>query len=113
MRFALDDFGTGYSSLNYIRKFPIAKIKIDRTFVSEILLNQESASIVSAVATLAQNLDIRLNAEGIETREQLELLRRLGCAEGQGYLFGKPEPEEATALLIAARTPPLRAANWA
>ena len=113
VRFALDDFGTGYSSLNYIRKFPIAKIKIDRTFVSEILLNQESASIVSAVATLAQNLDIRLNAEGIETREQLELLRRLGCAEGQGYLFGKPEPEEATALLIAARTPPLRAANWA
>ncbi len=111
--FALDDFGTGYSSLNYIRKFPIGKIKIDRSFVSDMPLNHELAAIVSAVAALARSLDIRLNAEGVETREQLDLLRLLGCAEGQGYLFGKPELEETTTLFIAAHLPPPRAANWA
>ncbi len=113
VNFALDDFGTGYSSLTYIHKFPIAKIKIDRSFVSEIPLSQEAAAIVSAVAALARSLDIRLNAEGIETREQLELLRLLGCAEGQGYLFGKPKPAEAAAQLIESRRPLPRAANWA
>ncbi len=113
VRFALDDFGTGYSSLNYIHNFPIAKIKIDRAFVSEIPLSKEAAAIVSAVAALARSLDIRLNAEGIETREQLELLRLLGCAEGQGYLFGKPEPAEHAAELIQSRRPLPRAANWA
>ena len=113
VRIALDDFGTGYSSLNYIQRFPISKIKIDRSFVSEIPLSKEAAAIVSAVAALARSLDIRLNAEGIETREQLELLRLLGCAEGQGYLFGKPQPLEAVTEMIASlRTPP-RAANWA
>jgi diguanylate cyclase (GGDEF)-like protein len=108
--FALDDFGTGYSSLNYVRKFPISKIKIDRAFVSEIPLSTESAAIVSAVAALARSLDLRLNAEGIETRDQLELLRLLGCAEGQGYLFGKPAPLAETEALIAAQMSPPRAA---
>ncbi len=111
--FALDDFGTGYSSLSYIRRFPIAKIKIDRSFVSEMPLNQELAAIVSAVAALARSLDIRLNAEGIETRDQLDRLRLLGCAEGQGYLFGKPEPQEEATRRVAASVPPPRAANWA
>ena len=76
-------------------------------------MSQESAAIVSAVAALARSLDIRLNAEGIETREQLDLLRLLGCAEGQGYLFGKPEPQEEATRRVAASVPPPRAANWA
>ncbi len=110
--FALDDFGTGYSSLNYVHKFPIDKIKIDRSFISEIPMSQESAAIVSAVATLARSLGIRLNAEGIETPEQVELLRLLGCQEGQGYLFGRPEPEEALLQLMKSGGEPPRAVNW-
>jgi diguanylate cyclase (GGDEF)-like protein/PAS domain S-box-containing protein len=109
VRFALDDFGTGYSSLTYIHKFPIAKVKIDRSFVSEIVMSQEAAAIVRAVAALTRSLDIRLNAEGIEAREQLDLLRLLGCAEGQGYLFGKPGPKETASKLIMSRASLIRA----
>ncbi len=110
--FALDDFGTGYSSLNYIRKFPIAKIKIDRSFIAEIPLSRESAAIISAVGALARSLDIRLNAEGIETREQVALLRLLGCQEGQGYLFGKPEPAESALELMRSSSEQAQAVNW-
>jgi EAL domain-containing protein (putative c-di-GMP-specific phosphodiesterase class I) len=94
VKFSLDDFGTGYSSLSYLRKFPVNKIKIDKSFVQGIPQDKEALAIIRAVSTLAQNLGIRLNAEGIEEEPQVHLLRMLGCTEGQGYLFGKPQSAE-------------------
>jgi len=90
--FSIDDFGTGYSSLSYVRKFPVQKVKIDQSFVRGLPGDIESAAIVRAVSALAQGLNLRINAEGIESEEQAASLRLLGCAEGQGYLFGKPQP---------------------
>jgi predicted signal transduction protein with EAL and GGDEF domain len=98
---ALDDFGTGYSSLSYIHKFPIDKIKIDGSFVSGLPMDLDSSAIVRAIAALAKNLDIRLNAEAIETVEQAAFLRRLGVDEGQGYLYGRPQlAADITALMV-------------
>jgi diguanylate cyclase (GGDEF)-like protein len=87
---ALDDFGTGYSSLSYLQIFPFDKIKIDRSFVSEMSQMDVCAAIVCAVANLGRTLDIVTTAEGVETKEQLELLRAAGCTQAQGYLFGRP-----------------------
>jgi diguanylate cyclase (GGDEF)-like protein len=89
---ALDDFGTGYSSLSYLRIFPFDKIKIDKSFVSEMSRMDVCAAIVCAVANLGRSLDIVTTAEGVETKEQLELLRAAGCTQAQGYLFGRPCP---------------------
>ncbi len=86
----LDDFGTGYSSLSYLRMFPFDKIKIDRSFVQELAKNEHSASIVSAVAGLGRSLRIGTVAEGMETEDQLVLIRAAGCTHAQGFLFGKP-----------------------
>jgi EAL domain-containing protein (putative c-di-GMP-specific phosphodiesterase class I) len=97
---ALDDFGTGYSSLSYLRSFPFNKIKIDQSFVRDLLTNRESMSIVRSVIGLGQSLGIRTIAEGVETPEQLERLRADGCAEGQGYLFSRPRPASEIPLLI-------------
>jgi hemoglobin-like flavoprotein len=87
---ALDDFGTGYSSLSYLRRFPFNKIKIDRSFVSEMSGMDACAAIVCAVANLGRSLEIITTAEGVETNEQLELVRAAGCTQAQGYLFGRP-----------------------
>jgi diguanylate cyclase (GGDEF)-like protein len=87
---ALDDFGTGYSSLSYLRIFHFDKIKIDRSFVNEMSRMDVCAAIVCAVANLGRTLDIVTTAEGVETKEQLELLRAAGCTQAQGYLFGRP-----------------------
>ncbi len=92
--FALDDFGTGYSSLRYLRAFPIDKIKIDRSFVLGVPHDREAMAIVQAVVALAGNLGIRVNAEGLETTEQIEALQRLGCNEGQGFGLGRPQPAD-------------------
>jgi diguanylate cyclase (GGDEF)-like protein/PAS domain S-box-containing protein len=88
----LDDFGTGYSSLSYLRLFPFDKIKIDRSFVSEMSTNADSAAIVSAVAGLGRSLRAGTVAEGVETEDQLALVRAAGCTHVQGYLFGRPCP---------------------
>ena len=88
----MDDFGTGYSSLSYLRKFPFDKIKIDRSFISGLPDNPEAVAIVRAVAGLAASLDMTATAEGVETVEQLEAVRALGCREMQGYLFSRPQP---------------------
>jgi diguanylate cyclase (GGDEF)-like protein/PAS domain S-box-containing protein len=88
----LDDFGTGYSSLSYLKMFPFDKIKIDRTFVEELASRADCASIVGAVINLGRSLDIGTVAEGVETPEQLTLLRAAGCREAQGYLFSRPVP---------------------
>ncbi len=88
---ALDDFGTGYSSLSYIQKFPITKIKLDKTFVAELPDNTDSAAIVRAVSGLAKDLGLRLVAEGVENAAQVALLSSLGVDEVQGFLFGHPQ----------------------
>ena len=89
---ALDDFGTGYSSLSYLRLFPFDKIKIDKSFVNDMERQDTSAAIVCAVTNLGRSLEIVTTAEGVETEEQLELLRAAGCTQAQGYLFGRPIP---------------------
>src|SRR6202030_1235370 len=87
VRIALDDFGTGYSSLTYLQCFPFDKIKIDRSFVSDMAGDPECAAIIRAIAGLAEGLHMTTTAEGVETQEQLEQLRAEGYTEGQGYLF--------------------------
>ena len=90
---ALDDFGTGYSSLSYLQSFPFEKIKIDRSFVANLTTRSDCAAIVSAVTGLARSLDMETTAEGVETEEQVMLLRAAGCGQMQGYLFSKPVPK--------------------
>ncbi len=96
----LDDFGTGYSSLSYLRRFPFDKLKIDLGFVADVVEDAGTRAIVRAVTTLGQSLGMRVNAEGIETPEQLACLRALGCDEGQGFLLGYPvTPDRIRGLL--------------
>ena len=92
LRTVLDDFGTGYSSLSYLRIFPFDKLKIDQSFVREMATRPDCEAIVNSVAALALQLGITTTAEGVETAEQLELVRRAGCAEAQGYYFDRPQP---------------------
>jgi EAL domain-containing protein (putative c-di-GMP-specific phosphodiesterase class I) len=90
----LDDFGTGYSSLGYLRMFPFDKIKIDRSFVSDLSTRADCAAIVCAVVGLGHGLNILTTAEGVETEEQFRLLRAAGVTQMQGYLLSKPRPAE-------------------
>ena len=92
VRFVMDDFGTGYSSLGYLLIFPFSKIKIDRSFITGLSDKKESRAIVRAVANLARDLNMIVTAEGVETDQQLEQVRILGCTEMQGYLFSRPLP---------------------
>jgi EAL domain-containing protein (putative c-di-GMP-specific phosphodiesterase class I) len=91
--FALDDFGTGHSSLSCLTAFPFDKIKIDKSFVCSLMENYKATAIISSIATLAHGLDISITAEGVETREQFEMLRTLGVNFVQGYLLGRPVPK--------------------
>jgi EAL domain-containing protein (putative c-di-GMP-specific phosphodiesterase class I) len=104
VRLAIDDFGTGSSSLTCLQELPLDVVKIDRSFVENACRGRDFAALLHAVVTLADNLGLRVVAEGIETEEQLVLLQALGCAEGQGYLLSRPEPSAAFAELLAART---------
>jgi diguanylate cyclase (GGDEF)-like protein/PAS domain S-box-containing protein len=89
---AIDDFGTGHSALNYLKRFPIDTLKIDRDFIEDLPYGDEDAAIVHAVVSLARGLRLRVVAEGVETDEQLEYLRSVRCPEVQGYIFGHPVP---------------------
>jgi diguanylate cyclase (GGDEF)-like protein len=101
VRVSMDDFGVGYSSLSYLRSFPFDKIKIDQSFVRDVITNKESLAIIQAVTNLGASLGMATTAEGVETRDQLEQLRANGCTEVQGYYFSKPKPvEEITRLFF-------------
>lgn len=89
---ALDDFGTGYSSLNYLKRFPVNLLKIDRSFVQDVTSNPDSAAVTDAIIALAKSLRLTITAEGIETQEQLDYLQMRGCQEGQGFYFSRPVP---------------------
>jgi EAL domain-containing protein (putative c-di-GMP-specific phosphodiesterase class I) len=93
-RVTIDDFGTGYSSLGYIRHFSVDALKIDRAFMSDVGSSSQSLAIVRAVITMCRGLDIGVIAEGVETKEQLDILRELHCDEYQGYLFSRPATAE-------------------
>lgn len=92
---SIDDFGTGYSSLSYLRQFRVSKLKIDRSFIKDMLKNSEDKAIVAAIIGIAQNLGMTVISEGVETKEQLDLLSQLGCDQIQGYYFSKPLDVEA------------------
>jgi diguanylate cyclase (GGDEF)-like protein/PAS domain S-box-containing protein len=100
LRMSIDDFGTGYSSLNYLRRFPIDKIKIDQSFVREMDQAAEAVRLVGGIIALAKSLGLKVIAEGVETRAQLDLLRAHGCHEAQGYLFGRALPIVAFEKLV-------------
>jgi EAL domain-containing protein (putative c-di-GMP-specific phosphodiesterase class I) len=101
---SIDDFGTGYSSLSYLKRFPIDKLKIDQSFTRDITTDSDDAAIVAAIIGMAKSLKLRVVAEGVETREQLEFLSSHDCTEIQGYYFCKPIPADEFLQLLLNRT---------
>ncbi|OUL33161.1 bifunctional diguanylate cyclase/phosphodiesterase [Nostoc sp. 106C] len=97
---ALDDFGTGYSSLNYLKRFPVNMLKIDRSFVQDVTSNADSAAVTDAIIALAKSLQLNITAEGVETQQQLDYLQERGCQEGQGFYFGIPAPADRITELL-------------
>lgn len=102
IKISIDDFGTGYSSFSYLNSLPISFIKIDKSFVGDMLTNSNSRSIVKSTISMSHSLDIQVIAEGIETEAQALILRSLNCERGQGFYFGKPQPPEVFASLLSS-----------
>lgn len=101
--FSLDDFGTGFSSLSYLRQLPIDELKIDRSFVENLLYDEDGYAIVQSILQLARSLNLSVVAEGIEKFEQWQILKKLGCRRFQGYLFGRPQCPEDISTIIQQR----------
>jgi EAL domain-containing protein (putative c-di-GMP-specific phosphodiesterase class I) len=101
VRLSIDDFGTGYSSLSHLQRFPLNMLKIDQSFARDITRNAANASITRAIISLAHGMNLSVLAEGVETEEQLALLRGQGCDEVQGHYFGRPMPGEEFKQLLS------------
>jgi EAL domain-containing protein (putative c-di-GMP-specific phosphodiesterase class I) len=104
VRFSIDDFGTGYSSLAYIKKLPINTLKIDQTFIRDVLVDKDDACIVESTIAMASRMGIDVISEGVETREQMLYLERCGCLNFQGYLFSPAVPADELATVINKRS---------
>ncbi len=103
VRFSLDDFGTGYSSLMYLKRLPIDELKIDQSFVRDLLTDTNDSVIAQTIISLAENMGLTVIAEGVETQEQFNMLLQMGCQHFQGYLFSKPAPiEKINQLLLTS-----------
>jgi predicted signal transduction protein with EAL and GGDEF domain len=102
---AMDDFGTGYSSLSYLTRFPVKKIKIDRSFIDTLGTSPQNSAIVSSIVGLGQSLHVTITAEGVETEGQAAMLRKWGCDQVQGFYYGKPEPDVPESEESAAKQP--------
>jgi len=100
---SLDDFGTGYSSLNYLKRFPVDTLKIDRSFIMDLDQSPEDAAITRAIIEMAHNLNMRVVAEGVETQRHLDILRDMGCDSIQGFFLSKPIENQEIVSLIKQR----------
>jgi len=103
IRISIDDFGTGYSSLSHLKRFPIYAVKIDRSFIRNLATDTDNVSIVSAIITMAHTMGIKVVAEGVESKSQLDILKSLGCDEAQGFLFSPPVPHHEASKLIGEK----------
>jgi EAL domain-containing protein (putative c-di-GMP-specific phosphodiesterase class I) len=107
---SIDDFGTRYSSLNYIKQFPVDRVKIDQCFIRDLTTNPNDAAIIRAIMNLGHGLDLEIVAEGVETAEQLALLRAEGCDEVQGYYYARPMPAEDLIAFVSENSAQARSA---
>jgi EAL domain-containing protein (putative c-di-GMP-specific phosphodiesterase class I) len=108
IKIAIDDFGTGYSSLSYLKNWRVDALKIDRSFVRDLVTDSSDLAIVSAIIAIARHLHIEVIAEGIEAYQQVEILRRLGCTVGQGFLFARPMPADEILKLLRNEAAPAK-----
>jgi EAL domain-containing protein (putative c-di-GMP-specific phosphodiesterase class I) len=102
LSFSLDDFGTGYSSLSYLKRLPLDQLKIDQSFVKDVLADENNGAIAETIIALGQTMGLSVIAEGVETEEQRDFLDQLGCHSFQGYLFGRPVSVEKFEELLLA-----------